>query len=55
MTDTSLVIDGTLDWLWGNKVAIIGWVIALSAVVIVPFPDLGQYRDKGLRKGPFSK
>ncbi|MEL7686813.1 cardiolipin synthase [Citromicrobium bathyomarinum] len=37
MIDYASVIDGALAWLWGNKLTLAGWIIALIAFVVVPF------------------
>ncbi|MBB3033857.1 cardiolipin synthase [Alteriqipengyuania lutimaris] len=37
MIDLGLAIDGTFAWLWSNSLAIIGWIIAVIAFVVVPF------------------
>ena len=35
--DIGIVIDGTLAWIWDHLLAIIGWIIAMIAFVVVPF------------------
>jgi len=35
--DLGIAIDGTLSWVWANILAIIGWIIAVIAFVVVPF------------------
>lgn len=37
MTDPGMPIDHTLAWLWANKLALAGWIVALVAFVVVPF------------------
>tara|TARA_Y100000815_G_scaffold274248_1_gene307737 strand:+ start:249 stop:1703 length:1455 start_codon:yes stop_codon:yes gene_type:complete len=37
MMDIGIVIDGTLAWIWDHLLAIIGWIIAMIAFVVVPF------------------
>ncbi len=37
MIDIGMAIDGTLAWIWANILAIIGWIIAMIAFVVVPF------------------
>ncbi len=37
MTDFAILTDGTLVWLWENKLALAGWIVALIALVVVPF------------------
>ena len=37
MMDIGFAIDGTLAWIWANILAIVGWIIAMIAFVVVPF------------------
>ena len=37
MIDIGSVIDGTFAWIWDHLLAIIGWIIAMIAFVVVPF------------------
>ena len=37
MMDIGFAIDGTLAWVWANILAIVGWIIAMIAFVVVPF------------------
>ena len=37
MMAIGFAIDGTLAWVWANILAIVGWIIAMIAFVVVPF------------------
>ena len=37
MIDLGMVLEGILSWLWANKLALAGWIVALIAFVVVPF------------------
>jgi|TARA_R100000049_G_C1951890_1_gene100387 cardiolipin synthase len=37
MIDIGSVMDGTFTWIWDHMLAIIGWIIAVIAFVVVPF------------------
>ena len=37
MIDIGSIVDGTFAWIWDHLFAIIGWIIAMIAFVVVPF------------------
>lgn len=37
MIEPGFAIDAALAWLWDNKLAVAGWIVALVAFIIVPF------------------
>lgn len=37
MSVSASLADQVLTWLWANKLAVAGWIIALAAFVVVPF------------------